>query len=288
MPMDTDMHRPDAEGFIPGVFNYCDRRCERCRFVRQCRVGALNVDDVGEAEDAVADERPEDLKERLRKLMGMPSSAEHEQDGTDDDGGDDDDAGDHFDFDPADLEPTEEERRRDEEIARQIHEHPLTNMGLTYMDLVDEWLEPREVSLTASGVVLYRQQELNVAVSLRTPENQLLGAALDEVLWFKLMVHVKCQRALRGKLEDDGRWKDLGLDPLQSDWNGTAKLSKEIVGRSASAWESVLELMPGEADALLPIQELLRRLAVELDREFPDAEQFIRPGFDAPRQSWDT
>ena len=282
------MHRPDAEGFIPGVFNYCDRRCERCRFVRHCRVGALNVDDVGEAEDAVADERPEDLKERLRKLMGMPSSAEHEQDGTDDDDDDDDDAGDHLDFDAADLEPTAEERRRDEEIARQIHEHPLTNMGLTYMDLVDEWLEPREESLTASGVVLYRQHELNVAVSLRTPENQLLGAALDEVLWFKLMVHVKCQRALRGKLEDDGRWEDLGLDPLQSDWNGTAKLSKEIVGRSASAWESVLELMPGEADALLPIQELLRRLAVELDREFPDAEQFIRPGFDAPRQSWDT
>lgn len=280
------MHRPDAEGFIPGVFNYCDRRCERCRFVRQCRVGALDVDDVGEAEDAVADERPEDLKERLRKLMGMPSSTEREQDGSDDD--DDDDAGDHIDFDPADLEPTEEDRRREEEIHRQVNEHPLTNMGLTYMDLVDEWLEPREAALTARGVMLYRQHELSMALNLRTPENQLLGAALDEVLWFKLMVHVKCQRALRGKLEDDGRWKDLGLDPLQSDWNGTAKLCKEIVGRSASAWESVLELMPGEADALVPVQELLRRLTMELDREFSDSEQFIRPGFDAPRQSWDT
>ena len=202
------MHRPDAEGFIPGVFNYCDRRCERCRFVRQCRVGALNVDDVGEAEDAVADERPEDLKERLRKLMGMPSRTEREQDGSDDDDDDDDDAGDHFDFDPADLEPTAEERRRDEEIARQIREHQLTNMGLTYMDLVDEWLEPREAALTARGVVLYRQHELSMALNLRTPDNLLLGAALDDVLWFKLMVHVKCQRALRGKLEDDGRWED--------------------------------------------------------------------------------
>jgi hypothetical protein len=293
--MDSDMHRPDAEGFIPGVFNYCDRRCERCRFVRQCRVGALDVDDVGEAEDAIADERPEDLKERLRKLMGMPSSAEHEQDGTDDDDGDDDhddhdddDAGDHIDFAPADLEPTAEERRRDEEIARQIHQHPLTNMGLTYMDLVDEWLEPREAALTARGVVLYRQHELSMALNLRTPENLLLGAALDEVLWFKLMVHVKCQRALRGKLEDGGRWEDLGLDPLQSDWNGTAKLCKEVVGRSAAAWETVLDLMPGEADALVPVQELLRRLTEAIDREFPDSEQFIRPGFDAPRQSCDT
>ena len=46
--------------------------------------------------------------------------------------------------------------------------------------------------------------------------------------------------------------------------------------------------MPGEADALVPVQELLRRLTEALDREFPDSEQFIRPGFDAPRQSCDT
>jgi hypothetical protein len=60
------------------------------------------------------------------------------------------------------------------------------------------------------------------------------------------------------------------------------------VGRSASAWETVLDLMPGEADALVPVQELLRRLTEAIDQEFPDSEQFIRPGFDAPRQSCDT
>ncbi len=55
-----DMHAPDKQGFIPGVFNCCDRRCERCRFVRQCRVGAMEIDELGEPGADVADERPED------------------------------------------------------------------------------------------------------------------------------------------------------------------------------------------------------------------------------------
>jgi hypothetical protein len=46
----------------------------------------------------------------------------------------------------------------------------------------------------------------------------------------------------------------------------------------------VSELMPGEADGLVAMLELLRRISEELHKEFPDTDRFIRPGWDAPRQ----
>jgi hypothetical protein len=275
--MALDIHAPDAQGFIPGVYNHCDRRCERCRFVRQCRVGAVDVDDVGEAEDAIGSEGPEDLRERLVRLMNMPPLEADDQD-------EDEEEGMELDLDPADLEPTAEEITEQERARQALEAHPLSTMGLAYMDLVDEWMEPREEMLTAKGILVHRHQELSVAAALRTPELLVLSEALDEIGWFKAMLHVKCQRAVSGKLEDTGWMAAMDMDPLQSDWNGTAKLCKEIVQRCTAAWELVSELMPGEADGLVAMLELLRRISEELHKEFPDTDRFIRPGWDAPRQ----
>jgi hypothetical protein len=280
--MARDIHAPDAQGFIPGVYNYCDRRCERCRFVRQCRVGAVDVDDVGEAEDAVASGKPEDLRERLMKLMNRPPSEEDDED--EDDDADEEDEAFEIDYDPADLEPTEEGLREQENVRKAVKAHPLSTMGMAYMDLVDEWLDPREELLTAKGILVHRQQELSLAAAMRSPEALVLSEALDEIGWFKTMLHVKCQRAIRGKLEDTGWIKAVDMDPLQSDWNGTAKLCFEIVQRCVAAWETVAELMPEEADQLVAINELLRRVDEELRKEFPDAQRFIRAGWDAPDQ----
>ncbi len=286
--MARDIHAPDAQGFIPGVYNYCDRRCERCRFVRQCRVGAVDVDDVGEAEDAVASGRPEDLRERLMKLMNRPLSEEDDEDEDDADAAeeedDDDDGGLDLSYDPADMEPTTEELREEERARQAVKAHPLSNMGMAYMDLVDDWMDPREEMLTAKGILVHRQQELSIAVALRTPEMLVLSEALDEIGWFKTMLHVKCQRAIRGKLEDTGWMKAMDMDRLQSDRNGTAKLCFEIVQRSVAAWETVAELMPEEAEHLVAMNELLRRMEEELRKEFPDARRFIRAGWDAPGQ----
>jgi hypothetical protein len=280
--MARDIHAPDAQGFIPGVYNYCDRRCERCRFVRQCRVGAVDVDDVGEAEDAVASGRPEDLRERLMKLMNRPPSEEDDEDEEED--ADEEDEAFEIDYDPADLEPTYEELREQENVRKAVKAHPLSTMGMAYMDLVDEWLDPREEMLTSKGILVHRQQELSLAAAMRSPEALVLSEALDEIGWFKTMLHVKCQRAIRGKLEDTGWMKAVDMDHLQSDWNGTAKLCFEIVQRCVAAWETVAELMPEEADQLVAINELLRRVGEELRKEFPDAQRFIRAGWDAPDQ----
>ena len=149
------------------------------------------------------------------------------------------------------------------------------------MDMVGEWMEPREKQLEARGVLLNKRAELRMDPGLRTPEALVLSEAIDEVGWFQHMLWVKCQRALQGKIADPEWMKEFDMDPVQSDWNGTAKLCLHIVDRCQQAWATIAELMPEEADDIEPMQEVLRRCKTELDKEFPDAEKFIRPGFDA-------
>jgi len=285
-----DIHALDAQGFILGVYNYCDRRCERCRFVRQCRVGIVDVDDIGEAEDAIGSGKVEDMKDRLRKLMNVPpkpSDDDADEDEGDDEDDTDEEEGFSLDFDPNDLEPDPDYEKEQAEIRRKTKAHPLTNLGMTHTTMVSEWIDPREAELKASGVSLYRTDELGFA-GARTPESLVLSEALDEILWFKYMLHIKCQRAVSGKIEDPDWLADMGIGPIQSDWNGTAKLAIEIVRRCQQAWTTVAELLPEAADDTVPIQELLRRIGEELKKEFPDTERFVRAGWDAPRQpEWD-
>ncbi|MBV6405583.1 MAG: hypothetical protein GFGODING_02363 [Flavobacteriales bacterium] len=266
------MHSPDAMGFIPFIHNYCDRRCERCRFVRQCRVGAVDVDDVGEAEGGTFPDTPEDLHQHLLKLMGITQeeldALETEQRLVPNPPSPEDQA-------RAQARRDAWEQRR-KALERRVHAHPLCRMGETYLDLVDAWIEKREEALKARGVQLHARTDMDIPAELRTPDMLVLGEALQEVLWFHTLIPAKLHRALMGR--SDGEQDD---DPVQNDWNGTAKVCVDAVDRSLTGWNTVVELLPEEADDALPMQELLRRIRQELNTEFPDADRFIRPGFDA-------
>ncbi|HEX2616325.1 MAG TPA: hypothetical protein VHL57_02220, partial [Flavobacteriales bacterium] len=156
-----NIHLPDQQGFIPSIFNYCDRRCERCRFVRQCRVGIIDVDDVDEDRTGVAEERVEDYAERLRKVMGLPPPGEEgdeERDG----------GGWSLEIDE-DMAPDPDYEAEQQAVRDKVKAHPFTDISLTYADMVDEWLGPREERLKVKGVSLHRMAELTIDPALRTP-----------------------------------------------------------------------------------------------------------------------
>lgn len=266
-----DIHEPDEQGFIPFVYNYCDRRCERCRFIRQCRVGIVEADDVDEDRTEVADERVEDYAERLRKVMGLPVPGEE-------------DDREHFDLDVDDLDqgPDPELEARRAAVEKAVEEHPLTKLTEAYAGLVSDWMEVRAEALRSKGVTLHPRAELAMAPVLRGADVLLLSEAMQEILWFQHMLYVKSQRALDGKIEDEGEGLDLGYDEFQSDWNGTAKLTLHIVDRCSSAWRIMVEHWPDEASSAVPLVECLGRCRTLLLQDFPDAQRFVRPGFDAP------
>lgn len=55
------------------------------------------------------------------------------------------------------------------------------------------------------------------------------------------------------------------------------------IERSLGAWKIILNHLPGRTDELLGLLVLLERSRRGLQQVFPDAEKFIRPGFDEPK-----
>jgi hypothetical protein len=264
-----DIHQPDEQGYIPGVGNYCDRRCERCRFVRQCRMGAFEMDEPMPGGE-VAGEKQEDLRDRFIRVFGLDPLMQ--------------DAGSllNAEVEEEDWTPDPEDERRRMELDRTVARHPIVDLTRAYIKLVDAWMKPLEGELKAQGIILHKGMELAVPAVMRTPEAMFLSEAFQEMLWFQHMIHVKCTRAIKGRLGDNSWMEAMDMDPLQSDWNGTAKLAIEITRRSCDAWEMIAALMPDKVDGIKPLQLQLHKILRSLKKEFPDAQKFIRAGFDRP------
>lgn len=282
-----DIHQPDAHGFIPGVYNYCDRRCERCRFIMQCRVGRVEADDAEYEDEDGTPGVPSTYSERLGKMMEELSTRSRggTKDGDEEDGEGDGTPGHGFTVEEinamSQLDPEEEaeyERQR-KAVDHAVKAHPLSNYGSTYLKLSMMWINTRQEKLKAMGFDLSKR--VDMAAPPLSPEKQILHAAVDELLWFQTLMYSKLRRAVQGRIEDPELDEAIGIPAYMSDWNGTAKLCLHIVERCTDGWATVAELMPEEAMEVVPMQELLVRIKAELDREFPDAHKFIRAGWDA-------
>ena len=86
-------------------------------------------------------------------------------------------------------------------------------------------------------------------------------------------------RALDGRDECPvGDFRSEG--PIQSDWNGSAKVATISIDRSERAWRVIAAATGDEAAGVLAAS--LATLGEQMSREFPHAMEFRRPGFDDP------
>jgi hypothetical protein len=69
-------------------------------------------------------------------------------------------------------------------------------------------------------------------------------------------------------------------DPRDSD--GSVKVALIAIDRSISAWKLMCDLRPENADSIHGLLFQLAKLRSGAEREFPNARDFIRPGFDEP------
>jgi hypothetical protein len=99
-----------------------------------------------------------------------------------------------------------------------------------------------------------------------------------------LLIASKIKRALTGHDEfvHGHDFADLEDDPIQSDWNGSAKIALIVVTRGQNAWRVLADAShdAGLDEGAARLASQLADLKVELLRAFPDAERFVRPGFD--------
>jgi hypothetical protein len=231
------------ENHIEGIFNYCVRRCELCPFTARCTLYQSEREYERSHPDATWQQHVHDSFAETFRLLEAWCKREG------------------IDFEEirraAESENVDEdEKRRDEAVEGD----PLQKMATTYthaaLNVIDAMAPARAVRRWPSDV----------------------DAALDTISWHAGMVSAKVSRALHGLAE---RGTFGAEDPVQNDWNGSAKLARILVDESRHAWAVVMR--EGEAPADSPLLELLTLLGSVDDglaERFPDAMSFIRPGFD--------
>ncbi len=295
--MAYDMHAPDAQGYVPGVYNYCDRWCERCIFVHRCRVGRVDMDDA--AYENEGSDLPASKEERFRRIMdelrNPPTDLATPSDGDDeadelpealDDAREEDNTDDGTGWSVEEMnamtqmspeEETEWERKRAGK-RKQVEAHVLMTYGNTYLDLCQVWLETNTEALRTKGIDLSRR---DMGVHPLGPAGLLLREAVDAIMWYRTMMAAKLHRALSGLIDYEDERDDPDHCPEIADHNGTAKLCLTMADQCVQAWATVAEQWPEQALETAAPLDLLARIKAQLAIDFPDAHRFVRAGWDA-------
>ena len=258
---------PDDPHFIPGIYNYCDRWCERCEFSHRCYNFAVNERYFGDDPEArdMSNQKFWDTLERiyadakktldksLKKLAGTATIPSIEA---------------------ADAYEKHVERR-----AR-IMGQKETKLALTYAHMVDEWFN-NELRLPLAHVQDLERQVESGAVSVANAKGDLvrLNDCVEIIRWYQHFIFVKLGRAFSSLVEEQE-------DPAfaaERDANGTAKVALISIDRSISAWSALMEMFPEKTDTILEILVYLDRLRKGVSTKFPNARKFIRRGFDERR-----
>ena len=254
--------------FIPGVYNYCDRWCERCPLTSRCLTYAMEQD-----EDA-ADPASRDINNRAfwKRLEGILREAHEMLDEILKERG--------IELPPPDAEEEKAFLRRHEDAR----DHPCAVAATAYARGVGAWLEAAGPRLQARGEALALQHEMGLRSVDPEADAERLRDAVEVIQWYQHQIAVKIMRAV-----GTTTCGDADADRVdQSDSNGSAKVALLGMDRSVVAWRELLRQMPDDEDRILPLLVALSRLRRDVEATFPAARVFVRPGFDTGEATAET
>ena len=252
---------------IEGIFNYCDRWCERCPFTSRCLnfgMGEMHFPD-GEIPDLENAAFWKGLEEIFRVTMEVMTRVAEER-GLDLTMSDEDDE-----------EWAKIKAANDAGMERAAN-HSCALSAQEYAALADAWLGDSADAFADKETELNDLLRLNVAPDQAEEQAASIEDAVEVIRWYQIFIEVKLRRALQGQEDeaDDAEfWEEY---PKDSD--GSAKVALIAMERSISAWGLLLRLFPEHETALLEILAQLDRTKRMTEKQFPAARAFARPGFD--------
>lgn len=237
----TDLaNNPDL---ISGIYNYCDRWCERCPLTSRCLVYATEQEDDYSfpgndlRNEAFWQKLSAVFQETREMIVEWAKEAAVDLNGSKD-----------------------EDDSRPHRKRQLVDNHPLTKAGKKYANSASDWF-----------------RELDQMFEV--PENfEQLEDAREVVQWYQYQIAVKTMRALSGRKEELEEDPEIIEFPKDSD--GSAKVALIGIDRSIAAWRLMQLSLPEHAASIVPLILQLERLRNRLDKAFPEARDFIRPGFD--------
>jgi hypothetical protein len=266
--------------FVSGIYNYCDRWCERCPFTARCLVYATE-----KADEELDDPDTHDINNDKfwRKLEAVfRETRELIQEWAEEAG---------VDLDAAEAEAAQAEHEQEQDSAKQHH---LSLSARDYARMVQQWFDEefaveQNVHDDLTGKSKNAGEDINVS------------DAIEVIRWYQFFIAAKVFRALMGvereAIEADSAGEDVfpdlefdddeGVDleevlaeAAASDSNGSAKIALIAIDRSLSAWRVMQSSFAEKASTIMPMFVELERLRRGVEQIFPKARDFIRPGFD--------
>ena len=263
-----------SRDFISGIYNYCDRWCERCPLTTRCLVYATEQADEMSADPEAHDINSAKFWSRMESIFQEAHDMILELA---------EEAGLDRETFEAEVDLVDREQHRQD--AKQ---HELSLSARRYAEMVERWF-------TEEFPVEESVHDDTNGNSKNMEDDVDLGDAIEVIRWYQFFAAAKVYRALMG-LEDkiiegtsavDDAIKDneLDEDELQfggggNDSDGSAKIALIAVDRSSSAWRLMQSSLPEKADSINPMLLELERLRRTTEQVFPYARDFIRPGFD--------
>jgi hypothetical protein len=250
---------------IQGIYNYCDRWCERCTFTSRCSVFENELD----APEGVHDMDNKAFWDRLAENFSKARDILKQ-------------AAEHHNIDLKAIAQEANDIDLKQKILRQeSRDHPIGELSFQYSKLSMDWLRRQPGMLNRLEEL---KTDLTIGVeSIEASKEKiaLIKDSLAIIKWYETFIHVKLMRALSGKVNaTDDTFGELDDSPYGTDSDGSAKIALIGIERSMNAWIKLFELLPQHEDEFLSVLGLLDKLKKLSLEEFPNAMNFRRPGFD--------
>lgn len=233
--------------FIPGIYNYCDRWCERCPQTAHCLNFAVSEEDSSDPE--TRDIRNEAFWKKLsgvfQETLEMLKESAKEW---------------GVDLDTLDSAVDMEKMKARDEAAEN---HLLCRAARKYAEMVKEWIDEKETLFFETAAAARDGMDLDEAVEV--------------IQWYQYFICAKITRAVRGKVDEEEE-KD---DEFPSDSDGSAKIALIAMDRSIAAWAMIRHYDTDGAEVVVDLISFLDGLRQAVEKTFPKARSFVRPGFDS-------
>lgn len=236
----------DSDRTIPGIFNYCDRWCERCTLSSRCTTYLMEQfyeDEIAKPSDEENKKFWDQISFNFTVVRDMLEEAM-----------------DKFDITEEDLEDIEIEPLNKKEKSK------AEKLSFDYAMKMSNWLENNSDYFNSKG---------NSYSIINDEINIELSDAIEIVQFYEFFIAPKIARANSEKL-----FRTDDKDFIQSDNNGSAKIALIAINRSIEALGILTKYFPEKEDELLDFLVTLSRIKKLVDNDFPNAMEFIRPGFD--------
>jgi len=232
--------------FIAGIYNYCDRWCERCPQTSRCLNFSISEEEFSDRE--ARDIRNEAFWNKLSGILGetlelLKESAKERGIELETLGSTDD---------------IEDIKAKDVVVKN----HLLCRAAKRYSDWVENWFKGRETLF------------FEMAAAAR--EGVSLEEAIEVIRWYQYFICAKVMRAVRGRIEEE----EERCDEFPRDSDGSAKIGLIAIDRSIAVWAVIEHYITDYDKEVMDVIAFLDGLRQAVEETFPNAKSFIRPGFD--------